>query len=201
MAVFNFDKYYGTFNMLNIDPGFNNLGVSIFEVDTRSGRINKIIIESIVTDKAPSFSGYSEEYVPERLYKLRKIYDNVRELCSYYRPAILAHETPFYNPRMPAAFGSLVEVLTAVKNAVLDDNSNIYIEGISPQSVKKGVGAAGKKGKDIMFEHVLAIPELRDVLDSPIESLTEHCIDSMAVGWTVLNSILVPQEGWPKRAK
>lgn len=198
MAVFNFDEYYSTFNMICVDPGFNNLGVSIFKIETRTGRILDIQIETIVTDKAPSYSGFSDEYVPERLFKLRKIYDNFKTLCRHYNPAILAHETPFYNPRMPAAFGSLVEVLDAVKNATLNWNSNIYIEGLSPQSVKKGVGAAGKKGKDVMMDAVLSIPEIKDVIDFPLDELTEHCIDSMAVGWTVRNSILVPQEGWSR---
>lgn len=179
-----------------IDPGFNNLGVSVWDVDTRTGRINWIEIETMVIDKSPSRSGLDYEFTGERRYKLRKIYDNWLELCKEYRIDIVAHETPFYNPRMPAAFSSLVEVLAEVKNATLEYGPTIHIEGMSPQSVKKGVGAAGQKGKDIMTQKVLAIPQIANNIQMPLDELTEHCIDSCAVGWTMLNTILLPMEGW-----
>lgn len=197
MAVFDFDRHYASFRMGCIDPGFNNLGVTVWDVNSRTGKINWIEVETMVVDKRPSRSGLDVEYVGERRYKLRKIHENWLELCREYRIDVVCHETPFYNPRMPNAFASLVEVLAEIKNSTLRYCPTMQIIGLSPQSVKKGVGASGQKGKDIMFDKVTAIPEIMKALgDYPIDELTEHCIDSMAVGWTTLTTILKPQENW-----
>lgn len=195
MALY-IDPRYDSFWMMCIDPGYNHLGIVMMLIETRTGRIMRIMVESIITDKTPSFSGFDRHYVTERAYKLRKIYDWIYRLCELYNPDVLAHETPFFNPKMPAAFGSLTEVCMAVKDAVLDYNSNTIIEGLSPQSVKMAVGAAGKKGKEIMTEKVLGIAEIRNVLEFPEESLTEHCIDAMAVGYAVKTTILKEMEDW-----
>jgi len=179
-----------------VDPGLGNVGVSIFEVQTRTGLIESIDIESFCTDKLYPRYGLDMDYTAERHIRLRKIRDRFYDIAMEYRPSYFIHESPFYNPRRPNAYAALVEALSQMREGVLEANRYTYIEPISPQAVKKGVGAGGSKGKEIMMERVFQISEMMDVLNYDRDELTEHCIDSMAVGWTGIRTVIRHQEGW-----
>lgn len=189
-------EHYKTFTFMAVDPGVNNLGVAIFEIATRTGEILNISIESIVTDKLYGHYGMDREFVCDRDIKLWKIGDCIERLCDIYNICAFVNESPFYNKLMPAAYGSLNEVVYACRKAVRCYNPYTYIDSISPQGVKKGVGAAGQKGKEIMKDKVFAIRELMDSLDYHPLDLSEHDIDAMAVGYTYRNTVLKAQEGW-----
>lgn len=179
-----------------VDPGLSNIGVSIFEVQSRTGIIENIEIESFATDKIYPSHGLDQDFTLERHIRLRKIRDQFYEIAREYRPSYFIHESPFYNPRRPNAYAALVEALIQMREGVLDASRYTYIEPISPQAVKKGVGAGGSKGKEIMMERVFQIHEVMDVLNFDRDELTEHCIDSLAVGWTGIRTVISRQEGW-----
>lgn len=195
MAFFNADLYR-TCRILCVDPGLSNVGVSIFDVQTRTGIIENIEIESFITDKLFPHGERSDEYSDKRQSRLAKIYRELFSIAEYHRPSYFIHESPFYNPTQPNAFAALTEALVAMRNGVLDSCPHVYIEPISPGAVKKGVGAAGIKGKEIMKEKVFQIHAMMDVLNFDRDELTEHCIDSMAVGWAGINTVIRDQEGW-----
>lgn len=188
--------HYRTFRMLAIDPGKHFLGASIHEIDARTGRYIQLGIETLKVDKAFNPKGLSEEAASVTDRCLMKIRHHVFDLVDLHRVDFLAYESPFYNPRMPGAYGSLCEVVACIRQAALDANHSILIESMAPQHVKKGMGAGGTKGKEIMFEKVLATKELIDALMDPLEDLTEHCIDSMAIGYHARNTVLAEMEGW-----
>lgn len=181
---------------MNIDPGLGMIGVSIFDVRTRTGIIENIEIETFSSEGIRDHRGIDPLHTGERYLKLKKIYNRINDLCHHYRPAIVFHESPFYNRFRPNAYEVLVEALLEIRSAIFDYNRDTYIERIAPQAVKKGIGAGGTKGKEIIMEKVFEIPALMDVLNYPKEELTEHCIDSMAIGYTGLRTILGPQENW-----
>lgn len=189
-------EHYKTFSLMAVDPGVNNLGIAMFEIETRTGRILEIQIQSIVTDKLFSYYGMDRDFVSDRDIKLWKIGDCIERLCEIYQPSAFVNESPFYNRLMPAAYGSLNEVVYACRKAVRCYSPFVYIDSISPQGVKKGVQAAGIKGKDVIKERVFNIKELMDALDYDPLDLSEHDIDAMAVGYTYRNTILKSQEGW-----
>lgn len=185
-----------TFRLLAIDPGKHNIGISIHELDTRTGEYVKITIESMDVDRTLARFGASDEVVSVSDRCLRKIRDRIYDLVIDYDISFVAYESPFYNPTRPAAYGSLCEVVACIRQAVIDANPNVYIDCMSPQNIKKGMGAGGTKGKEIMFEKVLGTKEMMDALDCDISELTEHCIDSMAIGYNARNTIIAPMEGW-----
>lgn len=190
------DKRWETFRLLAIDPGKHHLGISIHELETRSGRYVSIDIESMVVDRTYGRRGLSDEVVSVSDRCLTKIRDRVYDLVQDYDISFFVYESPFYNPRMPGAYGSLCEVVACLRQAVIDSNPDVYIDSMSPQNIKKGMGAGGTKGKEIMFEKVLATKEMIDVLNYDPRDLTEHCIDSLAIGYNARNKILAPMENW-----
>lgn len=185
-----------TFNLLAMDPGKRFVGLSVHELETRTGKYRNIFIETLNVERTFNPVGLSDDVVCLSDRALMKIRHNVMDLVDEYEIAFFAFEEPFYNPRRPFAYGSLKEVTACVRQSVLEANPNVYIESMSPQNIKKGMGAGGTKGKDIMFEKVLANEEMMKVLRAHPDDLTEHCIDSMAIGYNARNSILAPQEGW-----
>ncbi len=190
------DKQWETFTMLCIDPGKHHLGASIHELSTRTGEYKNIFIESIAVDRYPLENHIDREFISVSDINLSKIRCHVYNLCKMYQVAVLMYESPFYNPLMPGAYGSLCEVVSCIRQAAIDQYPNILIDSMSPQNIKKGMGAGGTKGKEIMHEKVTGCIEMIDVLRYPVSQLTEHCIDSLAIGYNARKTILAPMEGW-----
>jgi len=190
------DDNWKTFNMLCIDPGKHHLGVSVHELNTRTGAYENISIHSIAVDKTYGSRIFDREFVSGTDINLGRIRHHIQQLCYDYDVKALMYEAPFYNRFMPAAYGSLCEVVSCIRQAALDEKPYILIDCMSPQNVKKGMGAGGTKGKEIMYDKVTACEEMMSVLRYPVSSLTEHCIDSLAIGWNARKTILAPMEGW-----
>lgn len=190
------DDRWKTFKMLCIDPGKHYLGASIHEIDTRTGAYHSIEVVTLKVDKTYMGSRRNTETTSITDQCLSKIDRHIYTICKEYDVSVLAYESPFYNRLMPGAYGSLCEVVGVVRQAALDYYGGMFVCSMSPQNVKKGMGAGGSKGKEIMLEKVSDNRELMRALVNPIEDLTEHCIDSLAVGLNARNTILAPMEGW-----
>lgn len=190
------DERWDTFKMLCVDPGKHHLGVSIHELKTRTGEYVNIFVESIVVDKYPRSTYLDREFIASSDINLVKIRRHISGLCEDYGISVLMYEAPFYNRFMPAAYGSLCEVVACIRQAAIDYYPYILIDSMSPQNIKKGMGAGGTKGKEIMYDKVTGCQELMEHLRCPINQLTEHCIDSLAIGYNARKTILAPMEGW-----
>lgn len=190
------DKRWETFRMLCVDPGKHHIGISVHELYTRTGEYKRIDIETLrVASHFQSWTTDNEfnSITDQCLLKIRR---HIQDVAEDYDVSFFAYESPFYNPRMPGAYGSLCEVVACCRQAVLDYSPYIYIDCMSPQNVKKGMGAGGTKGKEIMHQKVTGNEELMSVLEYDVSDLTEHCIDSIAVGYNARNTLLAPMEGW-----
>lgn len=182
--------------MLAIDPGLHLLGASVHILNSRTGLYEKVYIESINVDRTFRRSLTDDNYRSEKESCLLKIYDHVYDVCKHYDITFLAHEEPFNNPNRPGAYGPLRDACATIRRAAIDACPSVLIDSMSPQNIKKGVGAGGTKGKEIMREKVLAVPELMNVLERHPDDLTEDCIDSLAIGYNARNTLLAPMEGW-----
>lgn len=195
MGLYDSDRYQRV-NLLAIDPGLHLLGVSVHVLNSRSGAYEKVYIESINVDRTFRRRLTDDSYRSEQDSCLLKIYDHIYDVCRHYDISFLAHEEPFNNPMRPGAYGPLKSTTATVRHAAMAACPSILIDAMSPQNIKKGVGAGGTKGKEIMREKVLAIPELMNVLECHPDDLTEDCIDSLAIGYNARNTLLAPMEGW-----
>ncbi len=182
-----------TYRVLGIDPGLSNLGLSVYEISYLTGEIVSIRAFTFVNDKLPDNTGFEYDIVPERTIKLYKLKMAITEALFLYNPVFVVSEAPFYNRFMPMAYGALLEVISVIHSAILDWNSNIGFQTVPPLLVKKLVGTKAVKndtlkGKELVKNGVKAIPQIMNVLQDPIEGLSEHAIDAIAVGYTFIIS-------------
>lgn len=180
------ENYFNKFNLLAIDPGLNNTGLAIFEIDYYNRKIISIQANTIITDKVINKTGLTDEEFPDRLIKLMKLKQSLRFALMNSNPCIVACEAPFFNRFRPNAYGALVEVMNTIQMTILDHNHGILFYKVEPLLVKKCVGAGSMKGKLDVKACVSNIPEITNVLLSDINSLDEHSIDAIAVGYSYL---------------
>ena len=177
---------YGIVKMVSIDPGLTTCGISIFELNTLTHEIVSISSFTIDTDKLSDTSGLFSDIVSERYIKIYKLCNCITSIIQACDAKIVVSEAPFYNRFMPMAYGALLEVVSSIQHAVITLSNDIVFTSYAPQQVKMSVGAAGKKGKDIMKESIAKISHLFEKIVSDYELLDEHSIDSIAVGFTFL---------------
>lgn len=181
--MFILDNSFNSFYIVGIDPGSQTLGVAVIEVD--------IVSRNIVSTQACTFTGdklYREddhyrELYGDKFYRIDKHRENLTAIFRYVRPIAICCESPFYSQRRPSAFGVLMEVLTAIQEAVKDYNSGMSLHVIDPPNVKKAVGASGNADKESVKRAILKMPNLNFKGFCPLEKLDEHSIDAIGVAY------------------
>lgn len=177
---------YRTYQIMGIDPGLNFTGLSVLTVDAQTKAILSVFATTLVNKRLPDQTRLDIEFIPERLIKLYKLKDAITLALHTYQPIVMVCESPFFNPTMPNAFGSLVETLNFIRQALVEFNPNIPFTTVAPLQVKATVGAGSQKGKLDMKACVMAREDIMSVLQNDIETLDEHAIDAIVVGYTLL---------------
>lgn len=181
-------EHFKIYKIVGIDPGLNNLGVAIFDLDYSTRSIVKIEAFTLVNDKLIDDTGLDEESYSERAIKLYKLRNTLHTVMTNIKPCMVACESPFYSSFRPTAYAALVEVIRIIQLAIMDYNNNIPFYTVEPLLVKKNVGAGMTKGKLDVKNAVMNKPELINVLVNDINTLDEHSIDAIAVGYTFLRT-------------
>lgn len=177
------------FSMLAIDPGSNLTGISRFDVDIGKRKILSIQTRTIEVNKLRNDTGLAEEMFPERTIRYYKLRNELLRTFQRENVHYVAYEGPFMNKLQPSAYGPLVSVMTIIQDALTHYNPGISFFISQPQQVKKAVGVAGKKGKDVMKVAIQKIPELMEALEvgqTKLDDLDDNAIDSIAVGYSAL---------------
>ena len=172
--------------MLAIDPGLNNLGFSIFTFQKDFDHLLSIDPLTVVVDKEDSFSSFDEFYHPEKLLKLLKIRRAITELMSFHNPCLVVSEAPFYNRLRPTAFRPLCEAIQTLETACFDYNPDVAFFQIPPLKVKQAVNAGSTKGKIDVLSSILQLPDLVSKVTIDLNRLSDHAVDSIAVGHAYL---------------
>ena len=117
-------------------------------------------------------------------YVVKKLFSKI---LADVKPAVVVSESPFFNQKTASSFSILTEVISSLfDEAVLYDPS-VSISTVSPLEVKKLLGVAGLKGKEVVLEAVSKVSELTSVLINDLNALDQHSIDGIAVGWRWIN--------------
>lgn len=185
--MFTIPTEYNRVNIVGFDPGSETTGVSVLTIDPQTAHIYSANAWTIKSSKLQAFTGMDPDSHSERMCRLRALSMEVQSIMDTFRPWAVGCEAPFYNRLMPSAYGSLTEVVVYIQNSCISYNPCTRFELLQPQLVKKSVGAAGKKGKDVMREAVKADTALNSSLIVNIDSLDEHAIDALAVARCMLN--------------
>jgi Holliday junction resolvasome RuvABC endonuclease subunit len=182
---------YRTYKVFAIDPGLSNTGLSIIDVEYGTDKILRIETHNLNSEKLHDRTQFDSELTEERSIKLYKLKMELSYYLDKHKPAKVFCEAPFYNPLMPGAYRVLVQVVLTYQTAVKDFNGNTIFREITPMEVKKFVKAKvikkdTEKGKFEMMKAVSEIPEITGALVKQLLEMTEHEIDSAAVGYTGL---------------
>ena len=167
--------------MLSLDPGIAFTGISIN--DTSEGFR---VVETYIVKNNRAFT--PEEKVIEksqgpRAVKLLAIINKFKSLLERFNIEMIVIEAPFYNALTPQAYGSLLEVVFGLKYSVLVPMDLKY-RLIEPTLVKKLFTSHGMAKKELMKQFLISKIATGEIkMDKSIESLTEHEIDSIAIGY------------------
>lgn len=181
-------EHFKTFRVMGFDPGLVNAGVSIIDVDYRTRKLVSVTAFTLIPSKLPVYQDLypgEEESPINRIYRLTSAF---RYLLDFYQPCTVTSEDAFYHPQMPNAYGSLKDVIMAIRNETRMYNYNVPFVLIEPRAVKKVVGAGidGVDNKQLMREAIRRKIEIMSVLQVDLNSLDQHAVDAIAVAYAVL---------------
>ena len=173
--------------IVGIDPGSRTLGVCLLYFNVVTLQITNITPSTYISDHLPTEPMLSILH-SDRVSRVKAHEDNLLKIFLEQNPISIATEAPFYNPRMPGAYGVLVEVICCIRNAVIRYSDTMPLYQVDPSSVKKAIGAKGNADKDGVRNYINQIPEIINNLSIPLDKLDEHSIDATAVAYHQLQA-------------
>ena len=177
------DSLERTASIVGIDPGSETLGLSIINFDIDSFKIESTYAQTFIGSKMFDADNWLSVIHSPRVARINSHKENLVKIFNSVNPLVIACESSFYNPRRPNAYAVLIEVLTAVREAVMEYDIWKPLYLIDPPTVKKSVGAPGNADKVKMLECVCNLTQLNYSGDVPIQELDEHSIDAIAVAY------------------
>lgn len=188
------------FRVIGVDPGTENLGFSVLELDLLAGGVTVIHSETIVARKMMSDYRHEEERQGGRYARLMAIEDRLFITFSQFAPQSVCAESPFLQKRFPLAYSALTECVTTVRRALYRFDPYLSLGTVDPPTAKKAVGMVIKKGmtKDDVSVAIAKLP-LTYANGIQLSKLDEHQVDSIAVAYYQLlvfkNQIPIPNAG------
>lgn len=171
---------------LSIDPGINMCGIAVVK-----GQGNKLeVLETHLVKNARKFTDAEKELEVlhgTRYVKVMAIINKITELLDKHKTKLLVIEAPFYSALTPVAFGSLLEVILAIKYTTAIERK-LELTMVEPTLVKKIFTGHGRAKKEMMKEFAISL-KLNGVLvtDVDFSLISEHEIDAVAVAYTYVN--------------
>lgn len=181
-----------TANIIGIDPGTTNLGLSVLSFDVLDFNIVKTQAQTLTGNKLVCYSKALSETHGDRFARCTALATQFIEIIKLFKPIAITSEAPFYNPRRPNAYGPLVEINTRLQAFLLINGIDKPIYYIPPANIKKAVGAAatGKFKLEVKDKVLL----LRDKLKLPndADNYDEHSVDAIATAYAFFKRVIDP---------
>lgn len=175
---------FGSVSIIGLDPGTETLGLSILTFDAISIALQRIEAHTFIGSKLPYYSDDVALLHGERFARLRAHQYNLLRIFQLVRPVAVVSESPFFNPRRPAAGAALVETIDCIRGALQQYDPYRVLQLVDPSSVKNAVGAKGNAGKDDVKKAILTLANTWPFApETPFHTLSEHAIDSTAVAY------------------
>ena len=173
--------------IIGIDPGSTNLGVSIYTMDSIDV-LTSIESFTLRADRLPS-SEWMGELHGDRTRRLNGLSIALSSIFNTYNPSMIVSESGYINVRRPAAYGALIEVVSMIRNAIIEYDPQCSLNFIEPSNVKKAVGAGWISDKHAVKEAVSKIEEIIQSLSTPLDTLDEHSVDATAVAYAYIKKL------------
>lgn len=180
-------------DIIGLDPGTTMLGFADITFDLEKWCIIRTEARTLNGAKLMGKDSWAAEIHGERSARIAALRRELVDIFLFYQPLCIASESPFFNRLCPSAYGPLVEVISAIREAVTEYDVWKELQFVEPSTAKKAVGVVGrvvgKEAKVVMRNSVLALPDLAYHGEVPITLLDEHSIDAIAIAYHSLNKI------------
>lgn len=170
--------------VIGLDPGSNTFGIAELDFNLDIMQIDKCSAFTITLDRMVEKNSWLEQQHSSRVARLQELYKFLLRFFNNVRPNIIASESPFINNKFPQSGIALTEVLSVIRQAVIDYNLWTTLDLLPPSVVKNGVGAAGAAAKDDMKVRLSRLTDLNYTSNVPLQMLDEHSIDALAVAYS-----------------
>lgn len=185
--MFPIPDHYTKFRLMAVDPGLNNIGTAIFDIDLEpKPKITRIVAETLKSDRVSRVCDYDSDLVDDAFIRKQNMISATLLLCRQYRPDIFVIESPFFDRNRPSSFAILSEIMFGLFSGVLEIDPNTVLQKYAPQYIKAVLGVAGIKGKEVVKEALSGVEVVTSVLTPDVSVLDEHSIDAAAIGYTYL---------------
>ena len=178
------------FRYVGIDPGTDHLGRAIIDYDVKQKTLHLVHASTIHTMK---LIRRHEDLVAthgSKIAKLHLIRYCMFEFFTIWQPNSVSIEYPF-SGRFPAAFGSLMEAVTVIRDALFQYDTALTLDQVDPPTIKKTVGAKGNDKVDM----AKAVPKLANLINDTnhdYSAYDDHSIDAVAVAyWSAKQGLYV----------
>lgn len=185
--------------LLSIDPGINFCGLCVNVFDESFKVLNSSLVKNI--RKLTEEEKLLEKRRGIRVVKIKAILDKIYELINQYKVTSIVIEAPFYNSLTPMAYGSILEVLCAIKYTVVME-LNLDFEVLEPLLIKKLFTDKSQANKDMMKTFLSSKIASGDITIGEIDfnGLSEHEIDAIAIGFVFRHMLTQRQQDSTKES-
>ena len=179
-----------TFTIVGLDPGTHNLGLGALHVDMLTFRIKSYEAYTLIATKLmheDDLLVHTHGHVFARTDALK---DAIVRRLTRLRPSAIACEDAFFSRRFPGAFSPLLLSINSIRTAALEYNRFMPFTLIEASVIKSAVGAkGGGSNKTFVLDGIKRIPEFNVPTTTPLETLSEHAIDSLAIAYARLKQM------------
>jgi hypothetical protein len=173
------------------DPGTHNLGIGDLYVDMYTLEIRSFEARTLVATK---MMDDDDLLVANHGHTYARTYSHKEALTEHFRrvrPLAVGCEDAFFNRRTPGAYAPLLKSIQSIREAVIEYNPFMKFNLYEASVIKSTVGAVGwskKAGtnKSAVFDALMKSPEFKVPSRTPLSTLSEHAIDSLAIAYTQL---------------
>lgn len=173
--------------VLAIDPGSSNTGIAQFVWDYIEEQIR-------VTDAFTLFFKDSETAYADirdnngaRVGRLHQMEDRLTEVFNDFQPHLVIAESNYLG-RFADAFSTLVECVAVIRNVLYRYDPTLPLIQVDPPTAKKDAGVVGRsKDKMDVARALKRQTNIYWLVD--IDTLDEHSVDAVAVGYHIMRLI------------
>jgi Holliday junction resolvasome RuvABC endonuclease subunit len=173
-----------SFKIAGIDPGSHHLGISYVEMNSKGEYLHA---DGVTIRPINMFHAgfYNDGPVTNLSFydRISLMLSEIDLIISHINPIYLAIERPFYNRRAPRVYAVLMSQMLRLIEHINNNYPNIGIREYSPLELKKGIGATKMKGKEPIRIAVSTNDDLRDILLTPLQDMSEHAIDALVAAY------------------
>ena len=179
-----------SYRIVGMDIG-SNFGICIADIDLSTMTLSTVDVFTVIGEQHKKSYPYLLEAYPgiqSVLYGHRVILDDVLKV---YSPDAVVLEQPFLNRRFPHSYGSLIQHVAMIHQAVIAHNPYLPLYTPSPVELKYATGITGKitSDKELMRTHVARLP-IAFRQQTPLMDLDEHSVDSIAATYWLYKRIV-----------